>query len=483
MEVPVVYSSSAPDGSSSSASSVSHVNPVMSVRATDDSSDVEQRANALSDCESSESRLPVKTAHQNVQRTKGNAVRKVQSKSRIATVEPQMPRESPRKRGRPKRVELVLSDLCFSSCETSVKECETGVADRSSKNTAGSESVASKELNCEDCMSFIVKDSVRADSAECISDKRDYDNFEASCSSNCSTAVVEDLFANEESDKFNCILMEIRKQLTEFSTDSRTQSKTLLPPRKLMRESGKFHIVTGRGVSCKKLEQIIKYVLQRERHADVMSTSLRAAQHLELDDSDTAAMDSLALVSIAMYARVPLDLRTLEPLLTYDQAVERNERKKGRTRRSSPNDLRFIGTRINRGGLTDVEAYRMLRIHLLLDAYKVARSPQIYPLTVFRCASMRKPAYHPVRWMSAQLNRELIAHKDHFVAFTNALTYLQAQQQHKREHYLHVRAVNTPSNIKQCLPLTAPRPTLTCLKLAATSSVSVKSEHSNPPLN
>ena len=295
------------------------------------------------------------------------------------------------------------------------------------------------------------------------------DNFESMTSDSYSTILQEELPLTGASSKFHGILMGIRKDLVEFITQQ--PEKSLLPSKRLIRMDGKFRIRTGYGIQGDP-KQLMHRILHRERRPDVVSCSSRAAEHFSFSDSHKTAMDALTLVCIAVYARVPLDFRALGPLLLEIRISEAAAPKK----RHMPMFTQF-------------EMYRLLRLYLLLGAYKIPGPLSLPARNVFICASRRNKNCLPLKWLSGQLNRDLIKRKDPFVAFTNALEYLNKKRVRDRIRWQKYRVVPTPQPIhvvktpntvkhthSQLLPKTAP--TLTCSNFAYLQSAPVKDEQS-----
>ena len=102
-----------------------------------------------------------------------------------------------------------------------------------------------------------------------------------------------------------------------------------MPPNRLMGVDAKFRIRICYGIRGKP-KQLIHRVLQMERCPDVEDASSRASKHLEMDDSEKAAMDALTLVCIAMYVQAPLNFRALGPLLVALRSSEGSSQIRGR---------------------------------------------------------------------------------------------------------------------------------------------------------
>ena len=408
------------------------------------------------------------TAHKSAQRTTGgtDGDAEHQSSSRASVVEESLVQRRPlRKRVRPAKLRDCESNS--SALETSDEECETGAADwppdeadssdrELSLTSAGSESSFSEELSD-------MEPSEDMDQTEFPTG-----HSEMGISNSSSTPLQEELTLNNETNKFLGILMRIRKELVEYTTQQ--PAKSLLPRKRLMRVVGKFRIRTGYGIRGKP-KQLIHRVLQMERRPDVENACLRASKQVEMDDSQKAAMDALALVCIAMSARVPLDFRAFGPLMRELWLSEGAAPIKG-----------------HRPVFTNVEAYRLLRLYLLLGAYKIPGPLSLPPRNVFICASMRNKNCLPLKWLSGQLNRDLIKRKDPFVAFTNALEYVNKKWVHNRIRWQNTHRVipdhqpilvaETPNLVgqSQLLPPTALTPT--CCNFESLSSVTVKIEPS-----
>ena len=365
-----------------------------------------------SDRESAVSSGP--TAPQSAQCTIGNMDTEDESKSGAsASEETRTHRRLSRKRRRPAKQTDSVSDTNSSALIASAKERETAsdaelqpeYADSSSKSIVRSVSVSREELNGVENLSVITEAAVCAESPVEESDLFSFGN----CSS---TPLAEELPAlNEDSTKYCVMLEEIRKDLAKFIAVSKLPKRSLLPPNRLMRARGKFHIRTGFGIRDSP-EQLIRRILKMERDADIMSTSVRVAQHLLLSDSEKAAMDALALVSVAMYLRAPIDFHTetLASLLAYVQAVEGN--------------AEGIDCWLD---FTNGEAYRLLRLYLLLNLSMLGP----FTRSVFSCATMRSEQFYPLQWLSDQLDRDFLLDKDPFVAFVSALNHVDAMRQYQ----------------------------------------------------
>lgn len=331
------------------------------------------------------------------------------------------------------------TDSNSADSNASDEECETASDDCDLRSDVADDNLSTNSADA---------DAADLSSGE-LKDEDDSEDEDMSISTNCGKAPCEEELAvlERNCNKFYGLLVDIRNKLTKFIRKSYKKPSKLLTPRTLIYESGLLRIRTG-GVISGKPVLLIQRVLQRERHPDVVNASLRAAEYLEMSASRKAAMDAFALVCIASFARVRLDLRALEPLLEYVRVSEGNAPK------LSPSLI-----------FTDGEKYRLLRLFLLLDMCNVSfgvRLGKLSPRVAFLSASVRSVNCVSLSRLCTQLKLHFAKHRDAFESFVDALTYLDTLRQLRSERW-HLRRKETLLSEKQTiadsLPQTAVTPT------------------------